>query len=365
MIVAGDAASHRRAALPRQPVDAEDLEGLLLRQIRWHAARVVSDNADMSYPPFSHAMAEDALARRREAFQSLLSDHRDDLFEVYRLWGDEESRELFVALMLFRTLGHAHVRLPTNRPAFWRAHALVAALPSRPSPMRSVPGGEALQHFSLAWQGRQLELDCLRANILFSFFLRQYHLERAGVRIGPRFGDHVVDAGACFGDTAVDFSSAVGPQGRIHCFELVDTHLKVLRGNVEQNRDGAPIEVHECGLSDVDQAGAIAHSAIAPGFAVSDCSRLPLARLDSLVETGRIERVDFIKMDIEGHEEAALRGATAVMRRFRPRLAISIYHRWEHYYRLPLMVRDLGLGYRFFLDNHTISDGETVMYCIA
>jgi len=81
-----------------------------------------------------------------------------------------------------------------------------------------------------------------------------------------------------------------------------------------------------------------------------------------LVEAGVVERVDMIKMDIEGHELPALRGAERALRRFRPRLAISIYHQWEDYFRIPLYLNELGLGYRFYLDNYTISDGETVLY---
>jgi len=351
--------------LPREPVDADDLHDLLQQAMQQHRARAETHNIDETYPPFSHGMAAAALVERGEDYRRYLSDHRQQLFEVYGLWSDQGSRDLFVKLMLFRALGHEHVRLPTNVPSFWRAHAHARALASTPSPMRDVPGGEALQHFSLAWQGRRLELDCLRANMLFSFFLRQYHLDRSEMHVGPRWGDHVIDVGACFGDTAIDFAVDAGPEGCVHCFDVVDTHLQVLRRNAAQNPHGAPIVIHEQGLSDVDQHGSIVHSGVRPGYSVAGDSQVPLTRLDSLVDTGRIERVDFIKMDIEGHEEAALRGAVAALRRFRPRLAISMYHRWDDYHRLPLLVRDLDLGYRFFLDNYTISDGETIMYCVA
>lgn len=355
----------KHQALAREPMDANDLHELLCQQLQRLSTVLEEENLDETYPPFSAGMSDAQRAQRKESYQRYLSEHRCELFEVYRLWGDEPSRDLFVHLMLFRALGHHHVKLPSNTPSFWRAQRTVASLQSTQSALSQVAGSTELRHFCLQRQGIPVELDCLPANVLFSFFLHQYYLDRTDLRIGPRPGDWVIDAGACFGDTAVEFSLKAGSDGRVHCFEVVDSHLRVLHYNAAQNAEGAQITVHERGLSDVDREGVIASSPVQPGFSISDDIRLPLSRLDTLVQQGLIERVDFIKMDIEGHEEAALRGAVTVLQRFRPRLAISIYHRWEDYHRLPLLIRDLNLGYRFFLDNYTISDGETVMYCVA
>ncbi len=53
---------------------------------------------------------------------------------------------------------------------------------------------------------------------------------------------------------------------------------------------------------------------------------IPVTTLDAIAETLRLPRVDFIKMDIEGSERHALRGAGQVLERWRPRLAIASYH---------------------------------------
>ena len=104
---------------------------------------------------------------------------------------------------------------------------------------------------------------------------------------------------------------------------------------------------------------------VAPGFSIEGREDVPTETIDHLVQTGRIERVDFIKMDIEGSELAALRGAEASLRRFKPRLAISLYHKITDLFEIPRYLDGLGLGYRFYLDHYTIHLGESVLYAHA
>lgn len=106
---------------------------------------------------------------------------------------------------------------------------------------------------------------------------------------------------------------------------------------------------------------------ISPGFSTErmpEGARIPLVNIDSLVEDGTIERVDFIKMDIEGAELGALKGAARSIKRFMPKLAISIYHKPRDMVEIPLYIHDLGLGYRLFIDHYTIFDGETVVFAL-
>jgi FkbM family methyltransferase len=70
-----------------------------------------------------------------------------------------------------------------------------------------------------------------------------------------------------------------------------------------------------------------------------------------------------IKMDIEGSEPAALRGAERTIRRHRPALAISLYHLPEHIWEIPLWVASLGLGYKFTMRGHGHNGFELVLYC--
>lgn len=87
--------------------------------------------------------------------------------------------------------------------------------------------------------------------------------------------------------------------------------------------------------------------------------------IDELVRRKSLERVDFIKLDIEGAELSALRGAEQALRRFRPKLAVALYHDLKDFALIPEYLNGLNLGYRFFLDHFTIHAEETVLFAIA
>ncbi len=62
-----------------------------------------------------------------------------------------------------------------------------------------------------------------------------------------------------------------------------------------------------------------------------------LATLDSL----NLENADFIKYDVEGDEEAALKGSAQTVKRCRPSLAVSLYHKTDDLFELPLLVKEM------------------------
>lgn len=280
-------------------------------------------------------------------------------FQTWRSLEDSLSRMLFHALMRYRVGGHLHVRLPTNCVAYERARALASAVPVTPSDL-AIGGPWPLGHFELSFRGRSLKVDCM--DIMTQFILGQYFFARDGVSIQPQPGDHVIDMGACVGDSSLAFAAAVGESGRVHAFDFCDAHLKAIAYNVAQN-PWAPVTIHPMGLSDRCQDGSVlVGDVVRPGQTVDAMDHPPLSTLDTLVAAKTVERVDFIKMDIEGSELQALHGSVETLRRFRPRLALSLYHRPEDFYTIPEFLDSLGLGYRLFLDHYTIHHEETVLY---
>lgn len=74
--------------------------------------------------------------------------------------------------------------------------------------------------------------------------------------------------------------------------------------------------------------------------------------------------VTFIKMDIEGAELNALKGAEKTIKRDKPRLAISIYHKPEDIIEIPKLLLDYNNEYKFYLRHYSLSWFDTVLYAI-
>ena len=72
---------------------------------------------------------------------------------------------------------------------------------------------------------------------------------------------------------------------------------------------------------------------------------VPVLPLDDLVQEIRLDRVDFIKMDIEGAEQRALKGAAQTIQRFRPRMAICTYHNADDPQLIPKIIREVRADY--------------------
>lgn len=284
-------------------------------------------------------------------------------FDVYTKIVDPTSRSLFIDLLRYRMAGHLHVRLPTNSPEFFQRIATIPGTVASPSRLAIEGQFGVMGHFSVPVGERTIELDCWEGHIGYAFNLKQYFYDRDGVRIAPEPGDHVIDAGSCLGECSVAFGAAVGETGRVHAFDVCDVHVVASRHNAAQN-PGLPITVHEFGLGKADieapllQLGNFIH----PGMSVTNMPTPPIRRLDTLVEQGVVERVDFIKMDVEGSEIDALAGAADSIRRFRPKLAISLYHKKSDFRDIPLFIHSILPDYRFHLDHYTIHHEETVLF---
>lgn len=152
-------------------------------------------------------------------------------------------------------------------------------------------------------------------------------------------GDHVVDVGGNIGYFTALFAAMVGSTGRVDVFEPVPANLSYLRRNVAALDN---VEVVECALSDdVGEADFfVEHLTGQNSSLVGDYAPLQrnsvkagvAPRVEKVVVAtdtldhryARTDRLDFVKIDVEGGELRVLRGGLDALRRLRPILLLEI-----------------------------------------
>lgn len=148
-----------------------------------------------------------------------------------------------------------------------------------------------------------------------------------GMALGP--GDTVLDLGGNLGTSAILFSRLVGPAGRVYSFEPVFHELleRNVRENGLDNVEVVPCavgsEVGEVPFS-VSDYGLDARRQLDP--AQGNLGTVPMTTINAFAAERELDELAFVKLDIEGGEEDALRGGRETIGRLRPMLAVASYH---------------------------------------
>lgn len=239
-----------------------------------------------------------------------------------------------------------------------------------PGIMSTAEWQKALDQTGRAFVGGSYRIDGMTVDsglpkVAATFVLEQYRLKD---NVEPRSGDVVLDCGAYRGETALWFARRVGKEGRAVAFEPAARNAEGLRRNLAANRsvEMAPVTVLECAVS--SSAGVLHFNAHAEGSSRLDAAStesVPAVTIDDVVEEQHLGRVDFIKMDIEGGEVDALRGAEETLKRFTPRLAISVYHCPHDLPDIVTLVRQACPDYRLYLSHKSLGLAEMVLFVVA
>ncbi|WP_121626853.1 FkbM family methyltransferase [Poseidonibacter antarcticus] len=164
-----------------------------------------------------------------------------------------------------------------------------------------------------------------------------------------------VDGGAYVGDTLPQIINNFPDYNKIYCIEPNDLHLKIAKRDFPNQRD---IEFINCGLGKEKITSTISQDE------QNNCSHDYHAQNINTIDNLINEKIDFIKMDIEGAEQDAIKGATNTIKLYHPILAICIYHKAEDWYKVPKMVLNIKNDYKIYLRHYMEGIFETVMYFI-
>ncbi|TRU19989.1 MAG: FkbM family methyltransferase [Microcystis aeruginosa Ma_MB_S_20031200_S102] len=174
-----------------------------------------------------------------------------------------------------------------------------------------------------------------------------------------------VDCGTFDGDTLKTFIDLKGASiEKIICFEPDPINVTKLKGylsNLDNQLQDKVIIYQNATGKEREKLRFLAFGS--EGSAISSQGNLEVDSipLDEIIAD---EAPTFIKMDIEGAEIDTILGASHIIEKYTPILAISTYHLQDHLWRLPLLVNSICSDYSYFLIPHGENGLESVFYAI-
>jgi len=171
----------------------------------------------------------------------------------------------------------------------------------------------------------------------------------------------MVDCGAYTGDSIRAFVNAYGTDRKIFAFEPDEKNYSMLLANTT---DLDVVAVLAGTWSSVTTLRFAAGKDMASSIQEEGEIEVKMDTIDRVVGD---DRIAFIKMDVEGSELEALKGAAHVIQRDMPVLAISAYHKQEDLITLPQFIagcRNEHFKYEVFLRHHGVTVPELVLYGI-
>lgn len=280
----------------------------------------------------------------------------------YNLLEDETEKQLYLKMIVSKLLGPVYVT-EQEKERYIHSRDIFDSLLADNSIRQLQSVTRKLKFYNLSKLGYDIKVYGARALLDKLIIHKQYSYKDCKVENG----DFVIDAGGCWGDTSLIFSSIAGNEGKIFTFEFFDDNLNILKENFSHNKDLADniILTEQPVYNKSNKILYLNHACADITTLTENKNNLQQYKticIDDFVEGKKIEKTDFIKMDIEGCELKALQGAVNTLKKYKPKLAIAAYHKYEDYYEIPKFLNELNLGYKFYFANYTLGFTDTVIY---
>ena len=274
---------------------------------------------------------------------------------------DDDSRQLLEKIAAMRILGGRFVRFEENEAVFSRIERMLGV-------KRYYGGGTEMVVDMSAVFGLSETLSAYAEPFtIATLACGQYQHPFAT----PLPGDVCVDFGAYEGETTLFLAEKVGESGKVYAVEFVPDQLRLLHDNLNANpeqQNRVIVLAHPFW----DESGKETFVTGRDGSAKVSFMRqsdenmtFRTITLDDAVAQYRIDKIDFMKFDVEGAELPILRGAVKTLKSFRPKLAVSLYHADSDFDTIPRFLDSLQCGYEFRLGHHSTGKAETVLYASA
>ena len=167
-----------------------------------------------------------------------------------------------------------------------------------------------------------------------------------------------IDCGAYNGDTYNEISDLV-ELSESWLFEPDPKNYKLLVSRAKAIQKN--VMCLPCAVSDGHKF--LAFSAGGESGAITEKGSLEIMTiaLDDLLPT---QHIGMIKLDVEGAEISALQGARDLIKRSRPVIALSLYHRPKDPWEITTLIRSICPDYRFYIRQHYFNSFDSVLYAV-
>lgn len=198
--------------------------------------------------------------------------------------------------------------------------------------------------------------------------LDKYHIKHMSMYSEKQYFDlpelnlgeeYFADVGALDGATTKQFFACV-PKGHAYVLEPNPEQSDVLKHTLATYPNA---EIFPFGAYSENTTLFFDNSKDSAGAAISKDGTVAVEvrKLDDLLKG---KKLTFIKMDIEGSELEALKGAEQIIREQKPKLAICVYHKPEDIWEVPSLILSYRPDYKLYLRHYSFVGVETVLYAV-
>ncbi len=170
-------------------------------------------------------------------------------------------------------------------------------------------------------------------------------------------GESFVDIGGFDGYTTEMFIRHCPEYKEIFFFEPEKNNMQVAKDRLKQYKN---IHYLPLGLSNKKQTLRFSTSGSSSKISEDGELEINVDRLDDLID----RKITFLKMDIEGVEKEAIDGAQKLIKKYHPKLALSVYHKKDDFWKIPELVFSIRSDYKLYLRHYTEGISETIMFFI-
>ncbi|RBQ32733.1 UDP-glucose 4-epimerase GalE [Arcobacter sp. FW59] len=211
---------------------------------------------------------------------------------------------------------------------------------------------------------KKVLINILKARMSIEEFINVEYEQYFHPIVNPKNNDIIIDGGAFIGDTIQAFNKNTNLKDlRIHSFEPDEKNFLLLKDESKNSRHSCfPIKL---GLYDKDTTLKFLSTEQTVGYG---CKIEQNG--DVIIHTTSIDNYcnehkiipSYIKLDVEGVEKEVLIGAKNVIQKYKPKLAISLYHNYKDLWELPYLINQIYDKYKFYLGHHRDNWFETILY---